>query len=140
MASGYQWGSRSWQRLNSGDPRTAELRTTARHDDRCPFDLTVIEGHRSNERQAELYAKGRTTPGPKVTNAKPGQSRHNSFPSEAVDVGPCDARGNVLWDDKGKFDALAAHVERIADELAIPIVWGGTFSFYDGAHYELPRG
>tara|TARA_R110002012_G_scaffold236889_1_gene410636 strand:- start:126 stop:479 length:354 start_codon:yes stop_codon:yes gene_type:complete len=111
--------------------------TVALEADDCPFDVTVIEGHRTLERQAELYAIGRTTPGSKVTNAKPGQSRHNSMPSEAVDVGPCDARGQVLWNDKGKFDRWAEHVKATAERLNIAIRWGGDFSFYDGAHYEL---
>jgi hypothetical protein len=38
--------------------------------------MRIIEGYRSPERQAELYAQGRTKPGAIVTNAKPGQSLH----------------------------------------------------------------
>ncbi len=139
MASPYSWGQRSLRRLNTCHPQLVELMTTALKADDCPFDVTVIEGHRSNERQAELYAQGRTTPGPKVTNAKPGQSRHNSFPSEAIDVGPCNVSGVVLWQDKDKFDAWGAHVKKTADELGIRISWGGDFSWYDGAHFELTR-
>lgn len=37
----------------------------------------VYETLRTNERQAQLYAQGRTAPGKIVTNAKPGQSKHN---------------------------------------------------------------
>jgi peptidoglycan L-alanyl-D-glutamate endopeptidase CwlK len=37
----------------------------------------VTCGERTMKEQAELYAKGRTAPGPKVTNAKPGESAHN---------------------------------------------------------------
>lgn len=39
-----------------------------------PFYL--FEGVRTHERQAELYAQGRTAPGPVVTKAQPGQSWH----------------------------------------------------------------
>lgn len=39
--------------------------------------MRLVEGFRSMERQAELYAQGRTKPGKIVTNAKPGQSQHN---------------------------------------------------------------
>ena len=139
MASGYAWGRRSLQRLEHVHHDLVELMTVALKADDCPFDVTVIEGHRSNARQAELYAQGRTAPGPRVTNAKPGQSRHNSLPSEAVDVGPCDSRGHVLWNDKAAFDTWGAHVKRHATELGIRINWGGDFSFYDGAHFELSR-
>lgn len=37
----------------------------------------IYEGYRSNERQNELYAQGRTAPGKIVTNAMAGQSFHN---------------------------------------------------------------
>lgn len=37
----------------------------------------VYEGLRSGERQNELFAKGRSTEGPIVTNAMAGQSFHN---------------------------------------------------------------
>ena len=40
-----------------------------------PFYL--LKGYRSFERQAELYAQGRTRPGKIVTRAKPGFSWHN---------------------------------------------------------------
>jgi peptidoglycan L-alanyl-D-glutamate endopeptidase CwlK len=39
--------------------------------------IQITEGFRSPERQAELYAQGRTKPGRIVTNAKPGESKHN---------------------------------------------------------------
>ena len=39
--------------------------------------IRVVQGLRTYEEQAALYAKGRTAPGPKVTNAPPGSSYHN---------------------------------------------------------------
>jgi peptidoglycan L-alanyl-D-glutamate endopeptidase CwlK len=41
-----------------------------------PFDFVVYAGKRSTAKQDELYAQGRTTPGPIVTNARGGQSPH----------------------------------------------------------------
>lgn len=40
--------------------------------------IFLIEGDRPDAKQAKLYAKGRTTPGPIVTHAKPGQSWHSA--------------------------------------------------------------
>lgn len=54
--------------------------------------LQVFETFRSRVRQSELYAKGRTAPGPIVTRALPGQTYHNY--GIAVDL--------VLWID-GKW-------------------------------------
>lgn len=42
-------------------------------------DFSVIEGHRTKERQEQLYAEGKT---------KTMESRHLSYPSEAVDIAP----------------------------------------------------
>lgn len=39
--------------------------------------IIITSGYRSHARQAALYAQGRTTPGKRVTNAKPGTSWHN---------------------------------------------------------------
>jgi peptidoglycan L-alanyl-D-glutamate endopeptidase CwlK len=41
------------------------------------IDAVSTCGKRSLSVQSKLYAKGRTEPGPKVTNAKPGDSPHN---------------------------------------------------------------
>lgn len=43
-------------------------------DENLPFRL--FEGRRSEDRQAWLYASGRTRPGPIVTKAGPGDSYH----------------------------------------------------------------
>lgn len=39
--------------------------------------IRVTHTLRTMDEQAKLYAQGRTLPGPKVTNAKPGSSPHN---------------------------------------------------------------
>lgn len=57
--------------------------------------------HRSNEEQAELYAKGRTRPGRIVTWARPGQSRHNRLPAEAFDIAIIE-NGKLNWNPKSK--------------------------------------
>ena len=41
------------------------------------IDVLITSTYRDLESQAAIYAQGRTTPGKKVTNAKPGQSWHN---------------------------------------------------------------
>jgi len=39
--------------------------------------MRIVQGYRSVDEQNKLYAQGRTTPGPIVTNAKGGESFHN---------------------------------------------------------------
>lgn len=50
------------------------------------IQLVLVEGDRSPERQAALYAQGRTTPGKRVTYARAYESAHNW--GLAIDVRP----------------------------------------------------
>jgi peptidoglycan L-alanyl-D-glutamate endopeptidase CwlK len=56
--------------------------------------LRIVQGLRTYDEQAALYAQGRTTPGQRVTNASAGSSYHNY--GLAVDVVP-GMRGTQTW-------------------------------------------
>jgi peptidoglycan L-alanyl-D-glutamate endopeptidase CwlK len=136
-ASGYGWGRLSQSRLSTCHGDLQRLMTAALHHPDCPLDMTIVFGHRSNAEQAELYAQGRTKPGKIVTNARPGQSRHNSWPSDAVDVIPyVNGSGSWSWDH---INPMADHIKRVAADLGIEVTWGGDWRMKDGAHWELPR-
>ncbi len=79
------------------------------HKEKIPFE--VFEACRTPQRQAALYARGRTRPGTKVTWVGPWKSIHQY--GLAVDFVLCPG-GNWSWDDKG---AEAAHWKRM-HELA----------------------
>lgn len=69
--------------------------------------LFVFEAFRSPARQAHLYAKGRTAPGPIVTYAKPWHSYHQyGLAVDLVFGGP----GKWTWDEpkKGMWKAMHA--------------------------------
>jgi D-alanyl-D-alanine carboxypeptidase len=57
--------------------------------------IDVSQVFRSWNAQDDLYAKGRTAPGPKVTNAPGGYSNHNF--GWAADVYPRDAHNQPDW-------------------------------------------
>jgi peptidoglycan L-alanyl-D-glutamate endopeptidase CwlK len=93
------------------------------------INARIISGTRTYAEQDELYAKGRTKPGPKVTNAKGGQSNHNF--GIAWDIGIFNGQGAYL-PDSPLYDR-AAEVGLI-DGLE----WGGNWqSFQDKPHYQL---
>lgn len=84
-------------------------------NDRCRRDTWLLKNgitvllictYRSNEEQDKLYAQGRTAPGPIVTRAKAGKSKHNvalsdGTPSaEAFDVVPL-RYGKQIWGTAG---------------------------------------
>ena len=88
-------------------------------------DFTVGEGLRTKERQAKLFAEGKS----KTLNSK-------HLTGRAVDLWVL-KDGKVTW-DKVAYDNLAPFVKQAAKELEINIRWGGDFKgFFDGPHYEL---
>ena len=86
--------------------------------DRCRakgIDVLIYSTYRDNESQAELYAQGRTKPGRKVTNAKPGQSWHNW--RCALDFVPM-FQGKPQWNDTSLYEQCGEIAESIGFEWA----------------------
>ncbi len=94
--------------------------------EKAGLKVKITETYRSQERQNELYAKGRTTPGQIVTWTK--NSRHTS--RRAWDI--CqNIRGREYDTSTGFFDKCG----EIAASLGI--TWGGTWSTPDRPHFEV---
>jgi len=92
-------------------------------------DITIACGYRTPSAQDKAYAEGKS-------QLKWPQSKHNNFPSYAVDVVPYPE----LWDDEEAFKELAVIVKEEAKELGINITWGGDWAtFVDMPHWELKR-
>jgi peptidoglycan L-alanyl-D-glutamate endopeptidase CwlK len=99
------------------------------------YPCNILEGHRSNERQEELYEQGRS-------KVRAGQSKHNNIPSLAVDVAPTP----IDWNDKERFYHFVGYVKGVADSLNIKIRCGADWdndndirdqTFNDLPHFEL---
>lgn len=100
------------------------------------IDLLVTSTYRDLESQADLYAQGRTKPGPRVTNARPGQSFHNY--RVAFDVVPL-ANGKCVWDATGKNAALWQKIGGLGKSLGLD--WAGDWdSFKELAHFQFTGG
>lgn len=90
--------------------------------------IKIIGGTRTYAEQDALYAKGRTAPGPRVTNAKGGHSNHNF--GIAFDVGVF--QGKSYLGESPKYKAVGA----LGVELGLE--WGGNWtSFKDQPHFQL---
>lgn len=111
-------------------------------------DCSIIEGHRPERRQIELYARGRdfngliVRPNEVVTKVKWPNSKHNNNPSKAIDVVPYP----IDWTDYKRFYLFAGFVLGIAKSMNINLTWGGDWngnfkwddqSFHDLPHFEL---
>jgi len=127
----YKWGPRSIKHLVTLDERLQKvLNEVIKY-----VDCSIIEGHRSGERQNKLFEKGRT-------KVKYPHGRHNSNPSRAVDVVPYP----IDWDDRERFHLFAGFVIGIGQSMGIRLRWGGDWNmnfevddnnFDDFPHFEL---
>lgn len=95
-----------------------------------PFPIMVVEGLRTRERQAELYAQGRTKPGKVVTWTL--NSKH--IDGKAVDLAPY-IDGKIDWSDPKKFDAINKGMSLAAKRLGVKIRWGADWD-QDGVPRE----
>lgn len=96
------------------------------------IDVLFTCTYRDSESQAALYAQGRTAPGKKVTNAKPGQSFHEY--RVAFDFVPI-VNGKPQWNDTATFEKCGAIAE------ACGLEWAGRWkSFNELAHCQFTGG
>ena len=100
-------------------------------------DFTVLEGHRSVERQRRLFAANAT----KIDGIKK-KGKHNFIPALAVDLAPYP----IDFKDVRRYHDLAQVILLAAKHLGVEIRWGGDWDrdgdltdqkFIDIGHFEL---
>lgn len=106
------------------------------------WNINIIYGVRSKEDQDKAFAEGKT----KLQWPK---SKHNSSPSQAIDMCPVevkDKREIIDWNDRERLSMFAGYVLATADSMGIGIRWGGDWdqdtevkdnNFDDLVHFEL---
>lgn len=108
------------------------------------YDCTILCGHRNEGDQTEAYESGRST-------VQWPNSRHNSQPSQAVDVAPYP----IEWPDPatmteeqyaralGRWYMFVGYVRATADRMGIAIRcgadWDGDFQVSDQNFHDLPH-
>lgn len=118
-----RFSSHSLAQLKTVDPALREICIQAIKE----YDFSVLCGFRNEHDQNEAFDLG-------YSKLKFPHSKHNSVPSQAVDLAPYP----ILWADPVRFVELSKIIKKIAYDLMIDLRWGGDFkSFFDGAHYEL---
>ena len=129
----YKFGKRSKERLATCEKDLQMLfNEVIRY-----VDCSILEGHRSKDRQNSLYEEGKT-------KVKYPRGRHNASPSRACDVVPYP----IDWKDRERFHLFAGFVLGIANQMGIDIRWGGDWNrnfevddnmFDDFPHFELMK-
>jgi hypothetical protein len=124
-----RFGTRSKRRLKGVDTKLVNvLNEVVKH-----YDITVLEGLRSVERQKDLMAKGAS---------KTMKSKH--IDGKAVDIAPYPIPD---WADTNQFVYMAGRVMQEADRLGVDVRWGGNWDrdntvitdqkFQDLVHFEI---
>ena len=126
-----KFGKTSRKRLATCDERLQKVfNEVIKH-----VDCSILEGHRSGERQNKLYDEGKT-------KVKFPKGRHNNNPSLAVDV----ASYPIDWDDRERHTLFAGFVIGFARGMGITLRWGGDWNrnwdtadnrFDDFPHFEI---
>lgn len=94
-------------------------------------DFGVIEGVRTAERQRELFYQKAS-----LLDGVDKISRHQT--GHAVDLAAYIGT-EIRW-DWPLYHEIANAMKSTAEELSIPIEWGGDWKrFPDGPHFQLPR-
>ena len=126
-----RFGRKSRERLSTCDNRLQDVFNEVIKT----VDCSVIEGHRSKERQNKLYEEGKT-------KVRYPDGRHNASPSRAADVVPYP----IDWNDRERFHLFAGFVIGIAKSMGIKLRWGGDWNmnwevddnkFDDFPHFEI---
>lgn len=101
------------------------------------YPCSILQGHRNKLDQTEAWIAGKSkVPWPK--------SRHNSYPSQAVDVTPFP----VDFSNIKQHYHFAGFVLGVANQLGIDLRWGGDWdgdldfkdqNFNDLVHFELKK-
>ena len=126
------FGKRSKKNLTTCDDRLQRIfNEVIKH-----VDCSVIEGHRSEDRQNKLFKEGKT-------KVKFPNGRHNANPSLACDVVPYP----IDWEDRERMTLFAGFVKGIAKGMYnIDLRWGGDWDndwevkdnrFDDFPHFEI---
>ena len=126
-----KFGRRSKERLATCDSKLQKVfNEVIKH-----VDCSVLEGHRGEERQNALFEDGKT-------QVKFPKGRHNSSPSNAVDVTPYP----VDWEDRERQTLFAGFVLGVAKLMGVTLRWGGDWDmdfhvmdnrFDDFPHFEI---
>jgi len=107
------------------------------------YDFSVLEGHRTVERQEKLFRLKQTH-----IDGISNLSKHNHSPALAVDLMPWpqEKNGRDIWNDKFRWNYFGGLVMGVAREMNIELRWGGDWNgdfsnadqkFHDLPHFEL---
>ena len=124
----YKWGKSSLNNLKTCDKRLQDMANMML--ERSEFDLCITCGFRGEAEQNDAFNRG-------ASKARFGQSKHNLFPSKAIDICPYPIPKD--WDPNDKrWYEMALNAMWCAGKIGFEITWGGNFKkLKDCPHFEI---
>jgi hypothetical protein len=122
-----KFSKRSLKNLAQVDPVLQVIMKLAIHI----VDFSVVCGHRGKEEQNKAFAEG-------FSKLKWANSKHNSFPSLAVDIIPYPSGYKAT---PAEWAYLAGVIKGITSQMnGWAITWGGHWKkFIDKPHFEIKK-
>ena len=128
MTNNFYFSDISLKRLSTCKKELQEIMNEAIKQ--TEIDFTIVCGYRGKAEQDEAYFNG-------FSMVKWPNSRHNKYPSGAVDICPY-YNGCLQWEDVTAFEYLAELIKTVSADIGYDIEWGGDWeNFVDMPHFQL---
>jgi peptidoglycan L-alanyl-D-glutamate endopeptidase CwlK len=114
----YYFGSTSLKRLATCHQDIQDVLKEA--ITKTPIDFTVVCGNRDKASQDEAFNNGKSS-------VRWPHSKHNPFPSLAVDIAPWWPGDGIVWHRRNEFIWLAGFVCGVAEMRGVKMRWGGNW-------------
>lgn len=119
------FGKKSLERLETCDVKIQQVM----HEAIKQYDFSVLEGHRVKDKQEEYFKSG-------ASKVKFPNSKHNKYPSLAVDIIPYP----VDWENLQRFQELALVIKEACKTVGVSnLHWGYDMWKWDLPHWELSK-
>jgi peptidoglycan L-alanyl-D-glutamate endopeptidase CwlK len=139
----YEFGKKSRERLETCHPDIQMILTELIKI----YDFSVLEGHRSQETQMQYFAEGKSK-----LDGVTIKSKHQSYPSMAVDIMPWKKGTNAFSGDEkddrrfymmmGMVKAIASKLKaegKITHTVRFGLDWDSDDTFRDQSFDDLPH-
>jgi peptidoglycan L-alanyl-D-glutamate endopeptidase CwlK len=131
----FEFSRRSLRNLEGCHPNL--VRVAKKAVTLSPIDFGISHGVRTLEQQQDLYAQGRSLPGPIVTwtmNSK--HLKQADGYGHAIDI-LVFINGKVSWEERF-YNQVAPYMKKAAEIEDVKIIWGGDWkNRKDRPHYEI---
>jgi len=142
----YRFSRRSRERIDGIDPILITILEEGIKNSPFDFGIPGDGGHRTAQRQKELYARGRTTEqleakGIDGIEGRPDKSRITwtlksyHMTGKAFDIYAY-VDGRASWDLK-YLEPIARHLIEVANKYGVILNWGQDLWGKDGAHFQI---